>query len=371
MTAMLNCDEAAEYVSALADGETIPTDAAQHIGACTACQARLNQYLAMGAELRRVASLDMQANIPALPIEKRRTTRSLWQKGWETMRIPKLVFALLVLAVVALASSLTMVKVGAHSSGSVLMLNVSVSDGGQFKCPVDTGRSTPEPCGVVGLFAHRLAAFQFEVLARDGDRVQLGFRSKVTPMETPGQGSMGPDDLKDQPQSQYWFQPGEPLKIDVDGLGSLNVTGEWMDHMPALITETQLDPQPDELRVASPILLRDKQVLGDMEGSTAIAPELGRAVMIYFAENGRYLISLTPMKGAVEARVSLNRVKFQMSGQSYVLVTGAPITRRDMVWVLYEPDFKPPSGEEAGFIGSGELAKIAPEAVLPASAPPN
>ena len=51
MTDMLHCEDAAEYVSALADGETIPSSFAQHIGACTACQARLHHYLAMGAEL--------------------------------------------------------------------------------------------------------------------------------------------------------------------------------------------------------------------------------------------------------------------------------------------------------------------------------
>jgi hypothetical protein len=38
------------------------------------------------------------------------------------MKIPKFAFALLILAVVALASSLTVIGVAAHSSGNVLVL---------------------------------------------------------------------------------------------------------------------------------------------------------------------------------------------------------------------------------------------------------
>ena len=59
------CIEAAEFVSALCDGEIIPPAAAEHIGACTACQALLRDYLDLGAELRRTASLEQSAPVPA------------------------------------------------------------------------------------------------------------------------------------------------------------------------------------------------------------------------------------------------------------------------------------------------------------------
>ncbi len=52
------CTEAAEFVSALCDGEIIPPTAAEHIGTCPACQARLRDYLNLGVELRRTASLE-------------------------------------------------------------------------------------------------------------------------------------------------------------------------------------------------------------------------------------------------------------------------------------------------------------------------
>jgi len=121
----MNCNETAEFVSALCDGETIPRAAATHIGDCSACQATLNEYIGLGAELRRIASLELvEETKPLAWAEKQQTKQTLWQKGWETMRIPKFAFVLLVAGIVALASSLAMVKVHAHSQGTVMLLKV-------------------------------------------------------------------------------------------------------------------------------------------------------------------------------------------------------------------------------------------------------
>jgi hypothetical protein len=366
MTAMPHCEDAAEYVSALADGETIPSSFAQHIGACTACQARLHHYLAMGAELRRVASLDADQPVPALSIEKRRTTRSVWKKGLETMRIPKYAFALLVLAVVVLASSLTIVKVGAHSSGSVLILKFTGPDGNPHQCFFDTTKKD-YPCGFFGRMGPSSVGFDFRTLARNGDDVQLGVRSAAYPIGSPSANHMGNPMVDKLPEVQYSFEVGQVLKIDVEGLGTVAITGDWTDHVPTLITNTQaqLDPNVDELRIVSPLLLRDKQVVGDMEGASAIAPGSSNVAMIYLPGTGRFLLSNTPMQHATQANVNLNRISFDVNGAHYVFLTGAPVTRSDKIWVLYQPDFKPHGGSEGWFIGSGELSQIAPEAVLP------
>jgi hypothetical protein len=57
----MNCELAEEYVSALCDGQKIPQVAAEHLGKCRRCQLELNEYAAIGAELRRLASLDESA----------------------------------------------------------------------------------------------------------------------------------------------------------------------------------------------------------------------------------------------------------------------------------------------------------------------
>jgi hypothetical protein len=371
----VTCTEAAAFVSALFDGEIIPPDAARHIGACEACKLLLRDYAEMGAELRRVASIETAQPAPSLQLEpKARQPQSFWRKGRETMKIPKFAFALLLFAVITLASSLTVIGVGAHSSGNVLVLNVELSGRDHpFTGVFDTTRSGPQPWTVIGRMNQKLAGFQFELLARSGDRVQLGFRSKANPFPADGHGRMGPAEVRSQPQSQYWFEPGKTLTIDMQDVGTLVVTGEWMDHTPVfyhnpnLMGET-MDPDAEELRLVLPLLLRNNQVIADMS-DTARATAPGDAIQVYIPPQGRYLLSLEPMKGAVEASVHLNRITFELNGQENAFVSGAPVARAHTVWVLYEPDFKPPVANLPGFVSSGKLSTIAPEAVLPAPPP--
>jgi hypothetical protein len=290
------------------------------------------------------------------------------------MKIPKFAFALLILAVIALASSLTVIGVAAHSSGNLLVLNVELSGHDHpYTGVFDTTRRGPQPWTVIGRMNQRFAGFQFELLARSGDRVLLGFRSKAEPFSANGHGRMAVAEVGSQPQSQSWFEPGQTLKIDMEGVGTLAVTGQWMDHTPvfyhnpALMGET-MDPNAEELRLVSPLLLRNKQEIGEMSDSaTTTAP--GDAIQVYIPSHGRYMLSLEPMKGAVEANVRLNRVTFELNGQENVFVAGAPVARAHTVWVLYEPDFKPPIANLPGFVSSGELSSIAPEAVLPVQPP--
>jgi hypothetical protein len=367
------CDESAEHLSALTDGETISAEAVQHIGGCAACQSRLRDYLAMGAELRRVASLEISQPAASVTWKKMlRTKPSIWQKGWETMRIPKFAFALLVIAVLALASSLAVVKVGAHSSGSVLVLDVKADAEHVYRCILDTHKS-PAQCTLMSSVKRNMVGFQFEILGRDGDRVQLGLRSLVSSMGSTvdgnRQGAMRIADLNAQPQTQYWFEAGQSLKLDLEEAVPLEVTGEWMDHVPTLagMRETHLDPGPDELRVVSPLLIRDKQTIADMEGGSTTATRPGQAVLIYNPGLGRFLLSLSPMKDAVQAKVRLNRIAFKMKGQEYLFLTGAPVSREEHAWVRYEPGFKPSGGPDAPMIGAALISQIAPEAVMPSA----
>jgi exosortase len=88
---IMKCEEAAAFVSALCDGESIPPGAGGHVGACETCQARLKEYGEIGmelrslasAELRHVAGLESPEEVRARTWETRqRTTSSWWEKGW-------------------------------------------------------------------------------------------------------------------------------------------------------------------------------------------------------------------------------------------------------------------------------------------------
>jgi lipopolysaccharide/colanic/teichoic acid biosynthesis glycosyltransferase len=70
-TQILKCEDAVEFVSALCDGQSIPQGAAEHIGVCETCQARLKEYGEIGMELRRVASLESPVEVRARTWEKR------------------------------------------------------------------------------------------------------------------------------------------------------------------------------------------------------------------------------------------------------------------------------------------------------------
>jgi hypothetical protein len=139
----MKCEEAAELVSALCDGETIPRSAAMHIGECEVCHGRLKEYAELGAELRRVASLERREEVKVRNWEKsERAAPSWWWKGWETMRIPKFVFAMLLVTIVVLGSGLAVVKALAHPQGKVLMLVAQRPDGITVRCSLSLEDTT-------------------------------------------------------------------------------------------------------------------------------------------------------------------------------------------------------------------------------------
>jgi hypothetical protein len=168
---------------------------------------------------------------------------------------------------------------------------------------------------------------------------------------------------------EVWFEPGESLKVDAADVGSLTLTGEWMDHMPILMNlhGPDMSPGAGELRFASPLLLKDKKVAGDLAGALSgifSTDDPNMAVWMYVPGQGSFLVSLLPMKGAVSADVFLSRISFQEGGHSWEFVTGAPVSRTNRIWVLHQPDFKPPtrSGQtiDTVFISTQKLAQTQP-----------
>src|ERR1700681_90150 len=120
------CDEAAEFVSALCDGEMISREASEHIGACAPCRALLSEYMEMGAELRCAASFGIEDSVsPRVWTKPHGIFAIWWQKGWGDMKIPRLAFAVLIGVIVVLVSTLAVVKVGAHSDGTVVVLKIA------------------------------------------------------------------------------------------------------------------------------------------------------------------------------------------------------------------------------------------------------
>jgi hypothetical protein len=120
----------------------------------------------------------------------------------------------------------------ANPKGNVFVLKAALSEGATYTCVFDTTQTSPQRCTKIGRMNHRLGGLQFQLLAQSGNRIQFGFRSNVPQSPSNGPGRMSVGEVENQPQTQYWFEPGQTLKIDVQFAGTLAVTGEWTDDRP-------------------------------------------------------------------------------------------------------------------------------------------
>lgn len=356
MENIINCDEAAEFISALYDGETIPRAAAEHIASCLSCKVRLKEYIEMGVELRRVASLDSSTEVKHRTWDKQsRTMRIWWEKGWETMRIPRFAFALLLTVVVALSSGLTLIGVRAHTRGSVAMLKIEVDPEHINPCPLSIEDKNYWDCGWSGGANSGKLSYKIKLLSKDANRIHLGIQTSFK--KDANTSSETSKSLQSTPAKEYWFEPGKKLQVDVAGLGPLTLTGEWLDHMPyfaRMDLEHNLVPGPNELRVISPVLLCGDRVVEDFKRGSVIADEPDDAFWMYVPADGVYVLSLSPMANAVPGQVENNRVSFEIAGKTYQFVTGAPIARDQPVWVLHLPGAKSPWGDSTHAILGAE-----------------
>jgi anti-sigma-K factor RskA len=357
----MRCNEAAEFVSALCDGEQIPRAAAEHVGGCPVCQRRMRDYLEMGAELCRVASLDRTKEAAPRQWERPQGRwANIWRKGWNRMSVPRVVFVSMVAGIAVLGSGLAVVGARARTAGTVVLLKISTDPGASNVCALSTVDQKDNLCAFMGGVKTGLLQYELRILAKHGDSVTLGVRAVFSSEGKGASSTMTPAALESLPERQYSFTPGCALQVNVADLGDIAVTGEWMDHVPALINNephAEMDPAPGELRVISPLILRGNRVAADEEGGSATVDKPNWAVDIFAPAQGRFELSLSPMPGAVRGKAQLNRISFEASGESYSLLAGAPLTRAQQVWVRFQLDYKPANPALAtGYIGTEHLS---------------
>jgi hypothetical protein len=349
----MKCNEVAEFISALYDGEKIPREAAEHLGACDECGGRLAAYSAIGVELRRVASLGEPTDVRDRTWEDRKELRSSWwRKSRESMRIPRLAFAAMLAAILLLSGGLVLVRARPNSTGSVLWLAVKLPPEGKV---MQMALATDGEAGSDG-FEHFAAVptggiFSMSVrfLRREGDRVELGVKTRY---ENPKPDFTGDAEqrLKDIVEQSLWIEPGRNAEISVLGLGSIQIAGDFIDHKPPSFfsLEDTVDPKANEFRIVSPVLIRGKEVVFNEVGASSMGDaRSGTGVSIYWPGEGRFLFSSAPFKDAVEGSVLESQINFRVDEQEYLLLTAVPVTRATHVWMKHEPRYKP-SEHDAG-----------------------
>lgn len=229
----MKCEEAGEFVSAICDGEKIPVSVAQHVDHCEICRCRLQEYTELGAELRLTASLELSGEPELRHWRKEPNVMSnWWRRGWETMRIPRLAFAFLLIAVVGLSSNLLIGRVRARTQGKVLMLTAKPAEGHTLLCGLRLRDSVQfcsfaQPEGAAG--GHGI--YKIRIISDDGENVQLGIRSERA------YGKLSKQDIESMtdslPEIPYSFKAGETLRIKVPGAGEMAINGELWDHYPS------------------------------------------------------------------------------------------------------------------------------------------
>lgn len=347
----MNCKQVGEYISTLCDGQRIPRDAAEHIGGCQTCREQLNEYAAIGSELRRLASLDEIA--PLADDDWRQSVNKLgwWQKGLTTMRIPKLAFGVMLIAIIALSGGVVLVRARAGlADGRFLELKYKFAPSGLTHsgrvdiCIIRVdGNQKGNTCDFVDHGREGLLLMNTRLTGKVGDSAQLRIRAKYVPGDGDTEVNYGEALFKDVPERALSLEPGEKQEFEVAGLGNVEVEGEYLDHIPPLVYRPQetLDPNPKEFRIVAPVLVRGNQVIANADGSSIDTGDSDATLMLYVPGGGRYLISVTPFESAVEGSVHLGKIAFSLEGHDYLLLTSMPITVSEHVWVKHEPAFKP------------------------------
>jgi|HubBroStandDraft_6_1064221.scaffolds.fasta_scaffold21678_1 hypothetical protein len=360
----MKCTDASEFVSALYDGERIPREAAEHLGDCDECRSRLAAYSAIGAELRRAASLLEPNEVTERQWEPRQKAKSSWwTKSRESMRIPRFAFALMLVAIFLLSGGLVLVRARPNQTGSVLWLAVKFPPDGKIVHMAVATDGEPGSDGF-GHFSNvptgGILSINARFLRRDGERVEFAVKTRY---ENPAPHFSGAAEqrLDGIPEQDVWVEPGKTAEASVPGLGAIQFAGDFIDHKPPTFfaPDDTVDPKPNQFRVFSPVLIRGNQVVFNEAGASASGESApGTGVTVYWPGEGRFLFSPAPFKGAIEGSVFESQVKFKLDGQEFVLLTAVPVTRQEHIWMKHEPLYKPSahnpsSDDKMPFLGGG------------------
>lgn len=268
------------------------------------------------------------------------------------MRIPRFAFALMLVAIFGLSGGLALVKARPQAGGNVLLLRAKIPGKGVVATCI--GRVTPEydMCSFGQMQLPGTLTGSLRFISRDGDRVQIGIRTKYEP---PGSkpAPLYDDELKDVPPERYWMDPDKPLSVPIVGFGTMEIYAEFRDHEPPLPgPDATLDPGPNALRMWSALVIRDGRILADMHNMFVETENQDRdsVVVFYVPKEGRFIFALTPFQGAFEGTIELNRIQFAERGHSYVLVMSGPVARTNYehIWILHQKEWRP--------TGQGDLA---------------
>jgi hypothetical protein len=144
-----------------------------------------------------------------------------------------------------------------------------------------------------------------------------------------------------QTERELWLTPGEKLSIPVEGYGAIDVTGELVEKLPEDL-RTGMYPPEASFRIVPPVFcLRGDRVLSRADDGGGEFSREKHYFAYHSPGEGWFLIAGTPFDGAAQGTVKGNQIEFSLEGQSYSLVTGAPVLYGEaFVWVAHYLQFQ-------------------------------
>jgi hypothetical protein len=343
----MTCDQAAEFISELFDGQLVPREAALHLDQCPACRQRLADYSRISVELRRYASAKANNVLPEISWKKNpQQARTFWDLGRQTMRIPRFAFALMLIVIAVLSTGLMLVRARDNQPWWFEMNVRFPPHGGTISSILDAKdfEAKPSQLDFVQPLGDSQLAWSVRLISSKDGAQQIGIRAREVRLGLEHDSSI--EEAHAAPEQVDWYVPGKRVDIEVPGSEShLEITAELLSEAPTsdLSRQTFL-PKSDELRLIWPVLLRAGKFVGGLNGATAEASGDGIACL-YVPGQGLFLFSRESFDGASEAKVENSQVRFSLQDTSYLLLTGAPIASfngqpRGTIWVRHVSNFK-------------------------------
>lgn len=340
----MTCDQASEFISELFDGQQVPREAALHLDQCPSCRQRLADYSRISVELRRYASAMPNKVPPEVSWEtSRQQTRSFWDLGRQSVRMPRFAFALMLALIAVLSTGLVLVRARDNQPWWFEM-DIRFPPNGHVISSISRAKDFETKADFVQRLADSQLAWTVRLIGSKDGAQQIGIRAREVRLGLDRDSAI--EQAHAAPEQVDWYVPGKRVDVQVPGSEShVEVTAALLSEAPAHdpSRETFL-PKSEELRLIWPALLRDGKFVGGLNGATAEA--LGDGVAcLYIPSQGLFLFSRDSFDGASEANVENSQVRFTLQNSTYLLLTGAPIVSfggeaRGIVWVRRLPKFK-------------------------------
>ncbi len=358
----IDCQEIGDWISALYDGESVPSQFADHINSCSECHSRLYTYSTMGAELRLQASRDPIAAAPTFTPPPATFMHRRWLAPTTgSVRIPKLA----IISIAALFLVLTANLLHLHAQQTrPLWFQFALDPHNPHTLhqpfqPQHAVKAGYDDIWVWGDGPTNVVGTHIAISKIGADSVQLAIRSRRYQATNANQVDAR-HQLRDLTGHLFTYRPGTPLEVPIEGGGTLVLQGHVLDHQPkSTLFGIPLEPDPNQLVVSSPVIISGDTVLFNLKGASAIARQADEVVMLYVPGTGLLRFALDPFPGAVQGQASWGHLDFQLGGQSYSLLTASPISGGDqpqIIWVSNEPDYVPRVEQtKGGLLGVGKL----------------